>query len=216
MRDQYQQQLDSVLTELVQMTVVVRAALAQATVSLLTADATLAEDVISGDLAIDEARERIEDDSFDILARQNPVAGDLRMLVASLRMVADLERMGDLSVHVAKVARLRYPTSAVPASMVSTIKQMAQTADEMISSAAEIVASRDVDAALELEAADDAMDLLRESMFRILLSDSWSDGVEPAVDMALLGRYYERIGDHAVSMGRKIVFLVTGQHPAAV
>ncbi len=198
------------------MTVVVRAALAQATVSLLTADATLAEDVISGDLAIDEARERIEDDSFDILARQNPVAGDLRMLVASLRMVADLERMGDLSVHVAKVARLRYPTSAVPASMVSTIKQMAQTADEMISSAAEIVASRDVDAALELEAADDAMDLLRESMFRILLSDSWSDGVEPAVDMALLGRYYERIGDHAVSMGRKIVFLVTGQHPAAV
>jgi phosphate transport system protein len=196
MRDQYQQQLDSVLTELVQMTVVVRAALAQATVSLLTADATLAEDVISGDLAIDEARERIEDDSFDILARQ--------------------ERMGDLSVHVAKVARLRYPTPAVPASMVGTIKQMAQTADEMISSAAEIVASRDVDAALELEAADDAMDLLRESMFRILLSDSWSDGVEPAVDMALLGRYYERIGDHAVSMGRKIVFLVTGQHPAAV
>lgn len=216
MRDQYQQQLDSVLTELVQMTVVVRAALAQATVSLLTADATLAEDVISGDLAIDEARERIEDDSFDILARQNPVAGDLRMLVASLRMVADLERMGDLSVHVAKVARLRYPTSAVPASMVSTIKQMAQTADEMIASAAEIVASRDVDAARELEAADDTMDLLRQSMFRILLSDSWSDGVEPAVDMALLGRYYERIGDHAVSMGRKIVFLVTGQHPAAV
>jgi len=216
MRDQYQQQLDSVLTELVQMTVVVRAALSQATVSLLTADATLAEDVISGDLAIDEARERIEDDSFDILARQSPVAGDLRMLVASLRMVADLERMGDLSVHVAKVARLRYPTSAVPASMVSTIKQMAQTADEMIASAAEIVASRDVDAARELEAADDTMDMLRESMFRILLSDSWSYGVEPAVDMALLGRYYERIGDHAVSMGRKIVFLVTGQHPAAV
>jgi phosphate transport system protein len=216
MRDQYQQQLDSVLTELVQMTVVVRAALSQATVSLLTADATLAEDVISGDLAIDEARERIEDDSFDILARQSPVAGDLRMLVASLRMVADLERMGDLSVHVAKVARLRYPTSAVPASMVSTIKQMAQTADEMIASAAEIVASRDVDAARGLEAADDTMDLLRQSMFRILLSDSWSDGVEPAVDMALLGRYYERIGDHAVSMGRKIVFLVTGQHPAAV
>ncbi len=216
MRNQYQQQLDSVLDELVQMTVVVRGALSQATVSLLTADASLAEAVITGDLAIDEARERIEDDSFDILARQSPVAGDLRMLVASLRMVADLERMGDLSVHVAKVARLRYPTVAVPASLISTIEQMAHTADEMISSAADIVASRDVDAARELEAADDTMDMLRESMFRILLSDSWSYGVEPAVDMALLGRYYERIGDHAVSMGRKIVFLVTGQHPAAV
>jgi len=119
-------------------------------------------------------------------------------------------------VHVAKVARLRYPTAAVPPSLISTIEQMATTADEMIASAAEIVASRDVDAARELEAADDTMDLLRESMFRILLSPSWSDGVEPAVDMALLGRYYERIGDHAVSMGRKIVFLVTGQHPAAV
>lgn len=216
MRDQYQQQLDSVLTELVQMTGGVRAALAQATSALLTANATLAEDVISGDLAIDEARERIEEDSFGILARQNPVAGDLRMLVASLRMVADLERMGDLSVHVAKVARLRYPTHAVPESMVGCIKQMAQTADEMISSAAEIVASRDVDAALGLEAADDQMDQLRESMFRTMLSDSWNHGVEPAVDMALLGRYYERIGDHAVSMGRRIVFLVTGRHPAAV
>jgi phosphate transport system protein len=93
---------------------------------------------------------------------------------------------------------------------------MAQTADEMIAAAAEIVATRDVDAARELESADDTMDMLRRSMFRTLLSEHWDEGVEPAVDMALLGRYYERIGDHAVSMARRIVFLVTGQHPAAV
>jgi phosphate transport system protein len=216
MRDQYQQQLDRVLTELVEMTGGVRTALARATTALLSADAALAEAVITGDLAIDDARERIENDSFDILARQSPVATDLRMLVASLRMVADLERMGDLSVHVAKVARLRYPTLAVPAVLVPTIQQMAQTADEMIAAAAEIVESRDVQAAQELEAADDTMDTLRRSMFRILLSEHWDEGVEPAVDMALLGRYYERIGDHAVSMARRIVFLVTGQHPAAV
>lgn len=194
----------------------VRAALDQATHALLTADVAAAESVISGDLAIDEARERIEDESFEILARQAPVAGDLRMLVASLRMVADLERMGDLSVHVAKVARLRFPTQAVPTVLVPTIQQMARTADEMIASAAEIVATRDVEAAHELESADDAMDLLRRSMFRMLLSENWREGVEPAVDMALLGRYYERIGDHAVSMARRVVFLVTGQHPAAV
>jgi len=216
MRDQYQQQLDSVLSELVAMTGDVRKALSQATEALLNADAGLAEEVISGDLAIDAARERIEDDSFDILALQAPVAGDLRMLVASLRMVADLERMGDLSVHVAKVARLRYPESAVPENLVETITAMATTADEMIKAAAEIVETRDVEAARELEAADDQMDKLRRSMFRILLSKHWDEGVEPAIDMALLGRYYERIGDHAVSMARRIVFLVTGQHPAGV
>jgi len=183
---------------------------------LLHADLSAAELVISGDLAIDEARERIENDSFEILARQAPVAGDLRMLVASLRMVADLERMGDLSVHIAKVARLRYPTKAVPAVMEPVLAEMAKTADEMIASAAEIVETRDVHAAQELEQSDDEMDRLRQSMFRTLLSDDWSEGVEPAIDMALLGRYYERIGDHAVSLARRIVFLVTGQHPASV
>ena len=216
MRNQYQQQLSQVLTELVEMTGDVRAALSQATRALLDADASAAEAVISGDLEIDAARERIEEDSFEILARQQPVAGDLRMLVASLRMVTDLERMGDLAVHVAKVARLRYPTRAVPPVLVPTIQAMARTADEMIASAAEIVATHDVRAAAELETADDTMDDLRRSMFRILLGDDWDAGVEPAVDLALLGRYYERIGDHAVSMARRIVFLVTGQHPAAV
>jgi phosphate transport system protein len=216
MRVQYQQQLDNILSELVEMTGGVRAALSQATDALLHADLSAAELVISGDLAIDEARERIENDSFEVLARQAPVAGDLRMLVASLRMVADLERMGDLSVHIAKVARLRYPTKAVPAVLEPVIGEMAKTADEMIAAAAEIVETRDVHAAQELEQSDDEMDRLRQSMFRTLLSDDWSEGVEPAVDMALLGRYYERIGDHAVSMARRIVFLVTGQHPASV
>ncbi|MBA2716982.1 MAG: phosphate signaling complex protein PhoU [Propionibacteriales bacterium] len=216
MRVQYQQQLQQVLTQLVDMTGCVREALNQATRALLDADASAAETVISGDLSIDEARIRIEEDSYEILARQAPVAGDLRMLLASLRMVADLERMGDLSVHIAKVARLRYPTRAVPEVMVPTIKSMAATADEMIASAAEIVATQDVGAAAQLEEADDTMDDLRRSMFRILLSDEWGWGVEPAVDVALLGRYYERISDHAVSMARRIIFLVTGRHPAAV
>ncbi|HEY7042149.1 MAG TPA: phosphate signaling complex protein PhoU [Nocardioidaceae bacterium] len=216
MRVQYQQQLDHVLSELVVMTGGVREALSQATKALLQADASAAESVISGDLAIDDAREQIENESFEILARQAPVAGDLRMLVASLRMVADLERMGDLSVHVAKVARLRFPTKAVPDVLEPVISEMAKTADEMIGAAADIVANRDVRAAQELEEADDEMDRLRRSMFRTLLSDEWDAGVEPAIDMALLGRYYERIGDHAVSMARRIVFLVTGENPTAL
>jgi phosphate transport system protein len=131
-------------------------------------------------------------------------------------MVTDLERMGDLAVHVAKVARLRYPLPAVPDVLVPTIAEMARTADGMLANAALIVATRDVEAVSALEASDDRMDQLRRSMFRILLSDAWDEGVEPAIDMALLGRYYERIGDHAVSLGRRIVFLVTGENPVSV
>jgi len=219
MRDQYQHQLDSVLASLVEMTGAVRTALDEATRSLLEGDATRAEAVIDGDLAIDSARERIEDESFDILARQSPVAGDLRVLVATLRMVTDLERMGDLAVHVARVARRRYPAKAVPSLLVPTIRAMAATADKMIAQAAEIIASRDVDAAAALEGTDDKMDSLRRSMFEALLSDEWAETVgrvEPAIDIALLGRYYERIGDHAVSMARRLIFIVTGEHPVSV
>jgi phosphate transport system protein len=219
MRDHYQQQLDAVLDSLVGMTGAVRTGLSQATTALLEGDAARAETVITGDLAIDSARERIEDESFDILARQSPVAGDLRILVATLRMVTDLERMGDLSVHVARVARRRFPARAVPALLVPTIQAMAATADQMIEQAAEIIAGRDVSAASALEDTDDQMDLLRRSMFETLLSAEWEATVarvEPAVDVALLGRYYERIGDHAVSMARRLIFIVTGEHPIPV
>jgi phosphate transport system protein len=134
------------------------------------------------------------------------------MLVAALRMVADLERMGDLSVHVAKVARLRIPDPAVPAEMVPTIERMANVAEDMVGAVAVIIAERDVDGALKLEEQDEEMDQLRRSSFRLMLDDSWPHGVEPAVDLALLGRYYERIADHAVSLAERVVYLVTGEH----
>ena len=182
-----------------------------ATQALLTADAEIAEKVISDDAAIDAARERVEERSFELLALQQPVASDLRMLVAALRMVADLERMGDLSVHVAKVARLRVPQVAVPAEIVPTIERMATVAEKMVGTVAGIIAERDVEGARQLEEDDEEMDQLRRSSFRLMLDDSWPHGVEPAVDIALLGRYYERIADHAVSLARRVVYLVTGE-----
>ncbi|MDQ3616072.1 MAG: phosphate signaling complex protein PhoU [Actinomycetota bacterium] len=211
MRDLYYDQLDAIIGELVSMTHSVKHAVSQATKALLTADAEVAEQVISDDAAIDLARERIEERSFEVLALQQPVAGDLRMLVAALRMVADLERMGDLSVHVAKVARLRIPSVAVPAEVRPTIARMAEVAEFMVESVAVVIADRDVDAAYALERADDEMDQLRSSSFRFMLSEDWPYGIEPAVDMALVGRYYERIADHTVSMARRVVYLVTGQ-----
>jgi phosphate transport system protein len=213
MRDLYYDQLDAIVDELVSMTRAVRTAVGQATQALLTGDAELAEQVISDDAVIDLARERVEDRSFELLALQQPVAGDLRMLVAGLRMVGELERMGDLSVHIAKVARLRVPALAVPQEIEPTIRRMAEVAEHMVDSVADVIADRDVDAAHELEQADDEMDQLRRSSFRLLLGEDWTHGVEPAVDVALLGRYYERIADHAVSLARRVVYLVTGESP---
>jgi phosphate transport system protein len=211
MRNAYFDQLDTIVDDLVSMTHEVQVAVARATQALLTADAELAEKVISDDALIDSARERVEAKSFELLALQQPVATDLRMLVAALRMVADLERMGDLSVHVAKVARLRVPAVAVPEELVPTIKRMAAVAEKMVGLVAGIIAERDVEGALRMEEDDEEMDQLRRSSFRLMLDDSWPYGVEPAVDIALLGRYYERIADHAVSLARRVVYLVTGE-----
>ena len=166
MRDVYYDQLDSIVDEIVSMTHEVQHAVGRATEALLRADAELAEQVISGDAAVDAARDRIEDRSFELLALQQPVAGDLRMLVAALRMVADLERMGDLSVHVAKVARLRVPGVAVPEEMEPTIRRMAVVAEDMVGKVATVIAERDVEAARDLEAADEEMDSLRRASFR--------------------------------------------------
>jgi phosphate transport system protein len=211
MRDQYYEQLDAIVDDLVSLTGTVRRAVAEATKALLGADAQIAESVIAGDRDIDEATEIIEERALLLLATQQPVASDLRQLVATLRMLTDLQRMGDLSVHVAKVARRRMPDSAVPEHLHPTITQMAAVADSMIDSASRIVANRDLLAAAKLEDEDDEMDRLRLDLFRSLLGDNWTYGVEPAIDLALLGRYYERIGDHAVSMARRVVYLVTGQ-----
>jgi phosphate transport system protein len=122
--------------------------------------------------------------------------------------------MGDLSVHVAKIARLRVPQLAVPDEVRPTIARMAEVAEDMVSRVAQIIHERDVDAAIALGRDDDEMDSLRRSSFTQLLSDDCPYGVEAAVDLALLGRYYERIADHAVSVGNRVVFVVTGQFPA--
>jgi len=211
MRVQYHEQLDTIVDDLVALTNNVRRAVSGATAALLNADLQIAETVIANDKEIEESIEGIEERALLLLATQQPVATDLRQLIATLRMIADLDRMGDLSVHIAKVARRRMPDSAVPEKLRPTIVQMAAVADQMIDSASRIVANRDVVAAGRLEEEDDEMDQLRRLLFRTLLSDDWGHGVEPAIDLALLGRYYERIGDHAVSMARRVVYLVTGE-----
>lgn len=216
MRDVFHEQLDAVFVDLSTICGQVQTAVTLATTALLEADSEVAEQVISGDVEIDRARVAVEEKCFELLSLQQPVAGDLRVVVAALRMVTELERMGDLSVHVAKIARMRVPERAVPAEIQPTMSRMAEVARDMVTRVVQIIVDRDVSAAIELGRDDEIMDQLRRASFAQLLGDDWAHGVEAAVDIALLGRYYERIADHAVSVANRVVFVVTGQNPRAV
>ncbi|HEX4686172.1 MAG TPA: phosphate signaling complex protein PhoU [Nocardioides sp.] len=215
MREAFHEQLDSIFSDLAEICQEVETSVRHATQALLNGDAEMAERVIEADAKIDTARERVEDTAFSLLSLQQPVAGDLRVVVSALRMVTELERMGDLSVHVAKIARLRVPEIAVPEAARPTISRMADVAEDMVRRVASVITDKDVEAAIELGRDDEEMDQLRRSSFTQLLSDDWGHGVESAVDIALLGRYYERIADHAVSVANRVVFVVTGQFPTA-
>ena len=213
MREAFHDQLDGIFADLSDICGQVEVAVREATKALLSGDVHTADQVISNDKAIDAARERVDDTAFALLSLQQPVAGDLRMIVSALRMVSELERMGDLSVHVAKIARLRVPAVAVPEQVRGTMTRMGEVAEDMVARVSRIISDRDVEAAIELGRDDEVMDQLRRRSFTELLSTDWQHGVEAAVDIALLGRYYERIADHAVSVANRVVFVVTGDLP---
>lgn len=211
MRDQYHDDLDAITTSLVDITRLAGRAINSATQALLDADLTLAESVITGDTAIDELYADIENRALELLARQQPVARDLRALITSLRMVADIERMGDMAVHIAKVARRRHPASAVPPQLQAPVLEMGQVAHRIVTKCSSVIMSQDLTAAAELERDDDVMDELHKRLFGVLLDPSWDGGIEVAIDVTLCGRYYERFCDHAVSVARRVIFLVTGE-----
>ena len=215
MRDAFHDELDSIGTGLLQMAALVKDAMATATTALLNSDLALAEKVIQEDDVIDKIQHDLDARTINLMARQQPVASDLRTLVTSLRMSADLERMGDLAHHIAKQARMRYPNCAVPPELTSTITEMGRAANSIIDKISAVMEHRDATRALEIESDDDEMDKLHRKLISILLEDSWPHGVESAIDMTLLGRYYERCSDHAVSIARRVYFLVTGEYSPA-
>ena len=212
MRNAFHDELDGIGLTLLQMAGLVKVAMNDATSALLTVDLNSAEKVIAADDVIDEIQHELDARTINLMARQQPVASDLRTLVTSLRMSADLERMGDLAHHVAKQARMRYPNSAVPAELVPTITAMGLVADKLIDKLSSVMEHRDTVRALEIETDDDEMDKLHRDLIGILLNDGWPHGIETAIDMTLLGRYYERFADHAVSISRRVYFLVTGEY----
>jgi len=210
MREHFEGELKEITDQMIEMSRLVGSAINRATTALLDADLDLAEGVIAADRRIDQLQVDLEEKSQEVLIRQQPVATDLRVILTALRMGGDLERMGDLAVHIAKLARLRYPHSAIPPELRGTIVQMGQVAERIVAKTGSVIASRDIDIAGQLETDDDAMDSLHRSLFRVLLSSEWTLGVEAAVDVTLCSRYYERFADHAVSVARRVIFLVTG------
>ncbi len=213
MRDSYHESLESVVTDLVRMSEMVRESVSGATRALMQADLALAEDVISADARIDELHDELESRCFTLLARQAPVAGELRTVVAALRMDADLARMGDLAAHIAKIARMRYPEKAVPEGLVPNLSLMARVSEEMVATAGRSLNERNAHDAGRLADNDEEIDELRRSQFRLMLAPDWPYGVEAAVDVSLLGRYYERIADHAVLMASRVIYIITGLLP---
>lgn len=212
MRNAFHDELDAIGTTLLQMAGLAKIAMHDATTAILTVDLNCAEKVIAADDVIDEIQHELDARTINLMARQQPVASDLRTLVTSLRMSADLERMGDLAHHVAKQARMRYPNSAVPAELIPTITAMGLVADKLVDKLSSVMEHRDTVRALEIETDDDEMDKLHRDLISILLADDWQHGIETAIDMTLLGRYYERFADHAVSISRRVYFSVTGEY----
>lgn len=212
MRDAFHEDLDRISDELVQMTGMVQQAMSRATTALLQADLSVAESVIAGDDDIDELRRKVDDSAVDLLARQQPVATDLRMVVTAMHMASDIERMGDLARHIAKAARRRYPENAVPEQLRPVLSEMEKVAESLIVKTGQAIADKDVLAATDLQREDDKMDDLHRQVFAILLDPSWQGGTAGAVDATLLSRYFERFGDHAVAVANRIVYLVTGSY----
>jgi len=215
MRDVYHGELDEIADKVVEMTRLVATMMDQSTRALLDADLETADRALADDVKIDALRDDLEDRSFSLIAQQQPVATDLRVLVSTLHLVADLERMGYLALHIAKIARLRFPEFAVPPEARDVISQMGEVAMSLVHKVALVVSGRDVELAQAIEAEDDSMDALRRKLFTIVLSPKWAHGTEAAIDMTLLGRYYERYADHAVAVARRTIFIVTGERPAA-
>lgn len=211
MRDAFHEDLDKISDQLVTMTTMVATALERATAALLEGDRTVAESVIAADDDIDTLRREIDDLAVDLLARQQPVATDLRMVVTAMHMSSDIERMGDLARHIAKVARMAAPNLAVPDDMRPIIAEMAAVGQRLVKATGDAISSKDVYAAVEIGRIDDAMDELHKKVFTTLL-DNWQHGMEAGVNATLLSRYYERFGDHAVAVADRIVYLVTGRY----
>jgi phosphate transport system protein len=214
MRTAYHEQLDDLAARLGEMCGLAGAAMKRATQALLETDVAAAEKVISDHGQIVAMRAQVEKEAFALLALQQPVASELRAIFSSMQIIADAERMGALAVHVAKIARREYPGQVLPEDVRQCFAEMGMVAIALGDSAKQVLVSRDPDQAAQLHEQDKAMNELYQQLFGVLFDREWPHGVSVGVQAALLGRFYERFADHAVEIGRRVIFMASGVLPS--
>ena len=210
MRQVFHQSLEDVQSRLVEIADLIAVAIDKATRAFATSDVALAEEVIADDAHIDERALELDEIAIEILARQQPVARDLRIVVAALRVSASLERMGDMAEHIAQLARYRFPERAIPKGLKSTFVSMGERDVEIARTLSELLRTQDLRLADQIRNADDAVDELHARVFEKVLSENWRGEATATVDATLASRYHERFADHAVSVAKKVVYLATG------
>lgn len=210
MREVFQHELQRVREQLTEVASLVTKAIEQANLALLESDIQTADTVISSDPEIDELQNDLDERAIRLLARQQPVASDLRVVVGSLRMSASLERMGDLARHIAQLARLRYPYPVVPENLEGTFAELAELTHSTAQKVTEFLETQNTKLATEIITIDKRVDELHQSVFDAMGSPDWHQTAARTVDITLTSRYYERFADHAVSVATKVLFLITG------
>ncbi len=210
MREVFHQSLEDVQGRLVEIAELVTVAIDKATRAFGTSDVALAEEVIEADAIIDEKTVSLDELAIEILARQQPVARDLRIVVSALRISASLERMGDIAEHIAQLTRMRFPERAIPKGLKSTFTKMGELDVDVARQLTELLRTQDLALSDEIRNNDDLIDDLHVSVFEKVLSASWQGEAAATVDATLASRYHERFADHAVSVAKKVAYLATG------
>ena len=210
MREVFHQSLEDVQARLVEIAELVTTAVEGATRAFGTSDVALAEEIIEADAVIDGKAAEIDELAIQILARQQPVARDLRIVVAALRVSASLERMGDIAEHIAQFTRMRFPERAIPKGLKSTFTKMGELDVQAARKLTELLRTEDLSLVEELRALEEQLDDLHISVFEKVLSENWQGEASATVDATLASRYLERFADHAVSVAKKVAYLATG------
>ena len=213
-RKSFHHALDDVKAEIVQLAALVSESIPRATQALLDMDLNAAQRVIDHDDVLDQKSTMIEERCLRLLALQQPMASDLRALMTAIKLNWELERSGDLSVNVCKTVRRIYGSTIDPR-VRGLIEQMSEQAHILTTRAVDAYATGDTALAAALDDMDDVLDALQAEYVQAIMraNESSSMPLATAVQLALIGRYYERIGDHAVNIGERTQYMVTGWLP---
>lgn len=212
MRTLFTAEMSELADDLTTMAKHVESAITRASEALLTKNVELAQQVIADDAKLDDLEETVDERCVLLIAQQQPVGLDLRTIIASLRISAALERMGDLAQHIAEAARRAYPDSAVPEGHEEIFTEMTVAAKKAAAEVIELLETRNLNVAAGIVSDDDTLDRLHAEAYKVLLADDYTGDAQNTLDISLLARYFERFGDHAVGVSRRIVYLVTGDH----